>query len=219
MSIWTHVAGIIRIDDTRFGGSNVKKIKELIEEDLPYGSEDSLKFEVYEPAEKRSIAAYVVSIYGDLRDFDSSSDVIDWFKGVCYKIEEMKSDDIISIRQAIITSRTEGSKSENWTFSSEYEKETAPDKTTTTESYFTRCYNFKREVETKICNILGEHKEDLTDWNYTVLVQEHISGEQFTAQLESVSGSSFTADGETYRLSDMNMDDLCIVLDHLLSGK
>lgn len=214
MSIWTHVAGIIRIDDTRFGGSNVKKIKELIEEGLPYGSEGSLKFEVYEPAEKRSIAAYVVSIYGDLRDFDSSLEIIDWFKGVCCKIDEMKSDDIISIRQAIITSRTEGRKSENWTFVSEYEKETTP-----TESYFTRCYNLKMEVETKICNILGEHEEDLTDWNYTVLVQEHISGEQFTAQLESVSGSSFTADGETYRLSDMNMDDLCIVLDHLLSGK
>lgn len=93
------------------------------------------------------------------------------------------------------------------------------DKNIPSESYFTRCYNFKREVETKICNILGEHEEDLTDWNYTVLVQEHISGEQFTAQLESVSGSSFTADGETYRLSDMNLDDLCIVLDHLLSKK
>lgn len=214
MSIWTHVAGIIRIDDTRFDGSNVKRIKEIVKDSLPYGSEGSLKFEVCESPEHSSIAAYVVSIFGDLRDFDSSSEVIDWFKGVCCKIDEMNSDDIILIRQATITSRTEGRKSEDWTFVSEYEKETTP-----SESYFTRCYNFKREVETKICNILGEHEEDLTDWNYTVLVQEHISGEQFTAQLESVSGSSFTADGETYRLSDMNMDDLCIVLDHLLSAK
>ncbi len=219
MSNWTHVAGIIRIDDTRFDGSNVKEIKKLVEENLPCGTEDPLEFEIFESPEHSSIAAYVVSIFGDLRDFDSSSDVIDWFKVVCYKVEEMKSNDIIHIRQATITSRTEGRKSENWAFVSEYEKETAPAKTTPTESYFTRCYNLKREVETKISNILGEHKEDLTDWNYTVLVQEHISGEQFTAQLESVSSSSFTADGETYRLSDMNMDDLCIVLDHLLSGK
>lgn len=195
MSIWTHVAGIIRIDDTRFDGRNVKRIKEIVEDGLPYGSEGSLKFEVCESAENSSIAAYVVSIFGDLRNFDSSSDVIDWFKGVCYKVEEVKSDDIIHIRQATITSRTEGRKSENWTFVSDYEEETAPAKTTPTESYFTRCYNFKREVETKICNILGDNEEDLTDWNYTVLVQEHISGEQFTAQLESVSGSSFTADG------------------------
>lgn len=214
MSIWTHVAGIIRIDDTRFDGSNVKRIKEIVEDSLPYGSEDSLKFEVCESPEHSSIAAYVVSIFGDLRDFDSSSEVIDWFKGVCYKVEEMNSDDIILIRQATITSRTEGRKSENWTFVCEYEKETTP-----SESYFSRHYELEKEVLAKICNILGEHEEDLTDWNYTVLVQEHISGEQFTARLESVSGSSFTSDGQTYRLSDMNLADLCVVLDHLLSGK
>ena len=219
MSIWTHVAGIIRIDDTRFDGSNVKEIKKLVEENLPCGTEGPLEFEIYESPEHSSIAAYVVSIFGDLRDFDSSSDVIDWFKGVCYKVEEMKSDDMIFIRQATITSRTEGCKSENWTFVSEYEKETTPAKTTPTESYFSRHYELEKEVLAKICNILGDNEENLEDWNYTVLVQEHISGEQFTAQLESVSGSSFTADGKTYRLSDMNLDDLCIVLDHLLSGK
>lgn len=219
MSIWTHVAGIIRIDDTRLDGSNVKRIKEIVEDSLPYGSEGPLKFEVCESPEYSSIAAYVVSIYGDLRDFDSSSEVIDWFKGVCYKIEEMESDDFIYIRQATITSRTDGRKSENWTFVSEYEEETAPAKTTPSESYFTRCYNLEREVETKICNILGDNEVDLEDWNYTVLVQEHISGEQFTAQLESVSGSTFKADGQTYRLSDMNLADLCVVLDHLLGEK
>lgn len=93
------------------------------------------------------------------------------------------------------------------------------DKNIPSESYFTRCYNLEREVETKICNILGDNEVDLEDWNYTVLVQEHISGEQFTAQLESVSGSTFKADGQTYRLSDMNLADLCVVLDHLLNGK
>lgn len=93
------------------------------------------------------------------------------------------------------------------------------DKNIPTESYFTRCYELEKEVLAKICSILGDNEEDLTDWNYTVLVQEHISGEQFTAQLESVSGSTFKADGQTYRLSDMNLGDLCIVLDHLLSEK
>lgn len=219
MSIWTHVAGIIRIDDTRFDGSNVKEIKKLVEENLPCGTEGPLEFEIYESPEHSSIAAYVVSIFGDLRYFDSSSDVIDWFKGVCYKVEEMKSDDIFFIRQATITSRTEGRKSENWTFVSEYEKETAPAKTTPTESYFSRHYELEKEVLAKICNILGDNEENLEDWNYTVLVQEHISGEQFTAQLESVSGSTFKADGQTYRLSDMNLADLCVVLDHLLGEK
>lgn len=218
MSIWTHVAGIIRIDDTRFGGSNVKKIKELIEEGLPYGSEDSLKFEVYEPAEKRSIAAYVVSIYGDLRDFDSSSEVIDWFKGVCYKIEEMKSDDIIFIRQATITSRTEGREPENWTFVSEYEKGTTP-----AANYSTRHYDFKKEVETKIIEVLGNEVKDFTDKNYEVLVQESKGGQQFPATLVSISANGFIVDDEgdenEYELMDMNLADLCIILDNLISGE
>lgn len=88
-----------------------------------------------------------------------------------------------------------------------------------TKSYFARHYEFEKEVLTKICNILGDNEVNLEEQNYTVLVQEHISGEQFTAQLESVSGSSFTADGETYRLSDMNLADLCIVLEHLISDE
>lgn len=218
MSIWTHVAGIIRIDDTRFGGSNVKKIKDLIEEGLPYGSEDSLKFEVYEAVERPSIAAYVVSIYGDLRDFDSSSEVIDWFKGVCYKIEEMESDEIISIRQAIITSRTEGRKSENWTFVSEYEKETTPSL-----SYSTRLYRFKKEVETKIREVLGDEVKDFTDKNYEALVQDSRGGAQFPATLVSISANGFIVDDEggekEYELMDMNLADLCIILDHLISGE
>lgn len=218
MSIWTHVAGIIRIDDTRFGGSNVKKIKDLIEEGLPYGSEDSLKFEVYESVERPSIAAYVVSIYGDLRDFDSSSEVIDWFKGVCYKIEEMKSDDIIFIRQATITSRTEGREPENWTFVSEYEKETTPSL-----SYSTRLYRFKKEVETKIREVLGDEVKDFTDKNYEALVQDSRGGAQFPATLVSISANGFIVDDEggekEYELMDMNLADLCIILDHLISGE
>ena len=218
MSIWTHVAGIIRIDDTRFDGSNVKRIKEIVEDSLPYGSEGSLKFEVCESPEHSSIAAYVVSIFGDLRDFDSSSDVIDWFKGVCYKIEELKSDDIIFIRQATITSWTEGCKSENWTFVSEYEKGTTP-----AASYSTRLYDFKKEVIKNIIEVLGNEVKDFTDKNYEVLVQESKGGQQFPATLVSISANGFIVDDEgdekEYELMDMNLADLCIILDNLISGE
>ena len=86
-------------------------------------------------------------------------------------------------------------------------------------SYYDRCYDYKLEVISKLQEVLGEETRCIEDKNYQALVQEHISGCQFEAFLESVSADSFVADGEEYRLMDMNLDDLCVILDYLISGE
>lgn len=78
MSIWTHVAGVIRVDCLRciFEHPDFNKIfvKSLWDEynpdcNMPSGSEGSLDFRVIENPNKDSLAAYTVVIFGDLRDF------------------------------------------------------------------------------------------------------------------------------------------------------
>lgn len=113
MSNWTHVAAIFRVDSLRLDGHKLDfdKIfgKELSyndaremffeaedhpEEFLPYGSEGSLKMSVWESPDRSYIAAYTVSVFGDLRDHDSIEEIINWFDEKCKGI---------SIRQAVIT--------------------------------------------------------------------------------------------------------------------
>ena len=81
MSVWTHVAGVIRVDCLRCIGEqpdfNKIFVRELWNENtfgacnMPRGSEGSLDFRVIENPDKDSIAAYTVVIFGDLRDFGS----------------------------------------------------------------------------------------------------------------------------------------------------
>ena len=94
MSVWTHVAGVIRVDCLRciFEQPDFNKIfvKELWNEDtfgvcnMPMGSEGSLDFRVIENPEKDSLAAYTVVIFGDLRDFGVADIHIieDWWNRV-----------------------------------------------------------------------------------------------------------------------------------------
>lgn len=77
MSVWTHIAGVIRVDCIR-GISEPKFNKIFIKSlwgehnpdcNMPMGSEGSLDFRVIENPDRDSIAAYTVVIFGDLRDF------------------------------------------------------------------------------------------------------------------------------------------------------
>ena len=114
MSNWTHVAAIFRIDDIRFAGerSDFTKLfgRELHFHDdnalwyeaeqnpetfLPRGSEGSLNMSVWENPNEHSLAAYTVSIFGDLRDHDSIEEIISWFDEKCKAIT--------MLRQAVIT--------------------------------------------------------------------------------------------------------------------
>lgn len=116
MSNWSHVAGIIRIDDIRPLNPNVFDADKLIgkellftdssetwdyafehpEEYLPLGSEGSLIKTVWINPKENDMDAYTVSIFGDLRDHHNADEVIEWFKGICDKFKHR-------IRNAVIT--------------------------------------------------------------------------------------------------------------------
>lgn len=128
MSNWSHVAAIIRIDDMQFFNQEVPNFEEIMgktmdyedlpcydyeyrEEDfLPMGSEGSLKMTVWVNPDKSHISSYTISIFGDLRDHDSTSKIIDWFKGKCKLIDEK----FMGIRNACITVRNEWYGTETW---------------------------------------------------------------------------------------------------------
>lgn len=115
MSNWTHVAGVIRVDDFRIVGEWTSENfddmfgKECLYGDptpvwddaienpdkyLPMGSEGSLQKHVWINPNTSHVAAYTVSIFGDLRDHDSAKKIITWFKEKCDKC---------LVRQAVIT--------------------------------------------------------------------------------------------------------------------
>ena len=123
MSIWTHVASIIRIDSFRLLDDSLSKsTKELFldifgkechwespeeiwidaenhpENYLPMGSEGSLKMSIWKNPSRSSMAAYTVSIFGDLRDYDDLNAIKTWFKTACDKV---------LVRQAVITATNE----------------------------------------------------------------------------------------------------------------
>lgn len=145
MSNWTHVAGVIRIDDIRGliheDVPDFDKLigKEMLYEDwkdvgqkewekafdkrqhkyLPMGSEGSLQKSVWIDEDDHQIAAYTVSIFGDLRDHDSAKDIVKWFQKLLKRIEKQH----YMIRQATITVENEWNGTENWTYEDEEEGE------------------------------------------------------------------------------------------------
>lgn len=91
MSQWTHVNGSIRYDA---GYRNPKKeeLKKLIgimanygdadsfeKCNMPCGSEGSIEYNIYENENLNDLAAFVVSIWGDLRDYNNSKEIEEWF--------------------------------------------------------------------------------------------------------------------------------------------
>ena len=132
MSNWTHVAGIIRIDDFRFEDTilDFDKLigKELRFEDcfekwhdarkhpeeyLPQGSEGSLKKSMWINPDKAEITAYTVSIFGDLRDHDDPQEIVDWFKKICSRFT--------SIRNAVIVVENEINGQRSWAYSGPFD--------------------------------------------------------------------------------------------------
>ena len=129
MSNWIHVAGIIRADSVRTSeefppdfdeivGREVlwrelrekgKDAREHPDEYLPMGSEGSLRKTVWINPDNSCADTYTISIFGDLRNRDSNTAIIDWFKKLCKKFW---------IRQAVITVNNEH-KTETWTYTRE----------------------------------------------------------------------------------------------------
>lgn len=134
MSVWTHVAATVRIDDFRFsddkplpdwdeifGKECFFESPEEVWDDceahpekyLPCGSEGTLQKTAWINPDSHETAAYTVTIFGDLRDYENPKDVIEWFRKI---VESGK----IGIRQAVITA-TDGYNTYTWTYLEEWE--------------------------------------------------------------------------------------------------
>lgn len=102
MSIWTHVAAIIRIDsirDLNLGPQSKEELERILGpvamrknsvEDwnsctLPCGSEGSLQYTIWENENEHCLAAFTVSIFGDLRDYEETEPIEKWFNEFCGK--------------------------------------------------------------------------------------------------------------------------------------
>ena len=122
MSNWTHAAAVARIDhivglmpsidfeevfgkEREYGEPKISGVKYL-----PDGSEGSLQMNVYENPDDSCAAHYVVTIFGDLRDHNDASGVINWFK------EALNNEQILMVRQATITVSNEHNGTVNWTY-------------------------------------------------------------------------------------------------------
>lgn len=90
MSIWTHVAGCVRVDGISFidpsplelldrlGVIRTYDDDDCFETKIPCGSEGSLRYDIWVNPSASSVAMYTVSIFGDLRDYDDLEGVKDW---------------------------------------------------------------------------------------------------------------------------------------------
>ena len=123
MSMWTHVAAVARIDsfvenddfspvfgrECLAGDSREvwNEAQEHPERFLPMGSEGTLQMSVWINPQRNCLARYVVTVFGDLRDYQDGMGVIEWFK------EKLKP---LWVRQATITVDIGTSKALNWTY-------------------------------------------------------------------------------------------------------
>lgn len=93
MSVWTHIAGCIRVDSLPFMQQpDFKKIfvKELWDEkdegecNMPNGSEGSLDYRIVRNPNPDAMSAYTVLIFGDLRDFGKGdrNEIEEWWNRV-----------------------------------------------------------------------------------------------------------------------------------------
>jgi hypothetical protein len=107
MSVWTHVAGIIRIDDVRvLTGHNLASVLYHFQSLVPGGSEGPLTVTGWENPDVSSLASFTISIHGDLRDFENPWTVVEWLKERCREP--------LIIRQGIALIHTEGQEPVVW---------------------------------------------------------------------------------------------------------
>lgn len=136
MSNWTHVAGVIRIDSFRFddGTPDFDKLigKEMPWEGwrtigekewnkafksnqltyLPMGSEGSIQKTVWINPDEHCLAAFTITLFGDLRDHNNPDDVIKWFKKIINRLEKNH----LGIRQAMITVENENNGTKSYIY-------------------------------------------------------------------------------------------------------
>lgn len=119
MSVWTHVNGVVRLNDYSFLSSkrNTRKDVEKIigpmclfhnwnkNTKLPLGSEGSVEYKVIQSTEESNLARFNIIFWGDLRDYDDLNEIIQWFNNLKKEIES--KDTFMQYRDAILSCECE----------------------------------------------------------------------------------------------------------------
>jgi hypothetical protein len=123
MSKWTHVAATIRIDGIRSLLGREPDLGSTCEFDsprsdwdacdVPRGSEGSLQHSLYVNPQAYHLAAYVVTIWGDLRDYEDVGEILAY-------LERVTKDQLV--RQGIAHVEVEGGPSVVYSYDSEAKK-------------------------------------------------------------------------------------------------
>lgn len=91
MSIWTHVVGVIRFDgieglmpkpDLGLTASYDDDEEAWDKCNVPCGSEGSISHSLSTNPRDSSVARYVANIFGDLRDYEDTNEVIEYFNRI-----------------------------------------------------------------------------------------------------------------------------------------
>lgn len=116
MSRWTHVVGAFRVDsmsmDAPPKAEDIEKVLGPMclfdtwdeSSTLPRGSEGSLQYHVHVYREGGNLPWAVVSVWGDLRDYDSDSEIKKWWEETLDKLERHETAEkcFFTIRDAVL---------------------------------------------------------------------------------------------------------------------
>lgn len=120
MSTWTHVSGVIRINDLSFITHDKRNTSKTVEKiigpmclfdkwnkntKLPTGSEGSIEYKVIQNKNESSIARFTVVFWGDLRDYDDLDEIQQWFIQLKKDIEDDKH--VMLYRDAVLKAYVE----------------------------------------------------------------------------------------------------------------
>lgn len=111
MSDWTHVLGVLRIEDyTPYNESMGEVLGDLFHTfkwgdsaekrkacNVPAGSEESLQVKVWMNHDKNDTRRYTITFSGDLRDFSDEQGIVDWVNGLIKKYEWCVRDGVMGI--------------------------------------------------------------------------------------------------------------------------
>lgn len=126
MSVWTHVAGLIRIDSLPLAGLpylHAEALERLFLMGVPGGSEGPLRVVAWKarPLPESVVWGYL-AIDGDLRDFGAEDlpKIPAWLNDVCRIV--FTPDNNAVLRQGVVQAEVEGAGAKVWAYDPEAEE-------------------------------------------------------------------------------------------------
>lgn len=120
MSVWTHVAGCIRVDSIKCIYDITPEIKKIFKScafesprkdwdtcNMPCGTEGSVQWSLWVNPDESALASHTITLFGDLRSYgkEEENDFVSWWKRVLSELATCKGS--FGVRDAIISASFE----------------------------------------------------------------------------------------------------------------